>query len=296
MVERFCRIRCGGCGRITRGSECLSARHAVSLLLLLSLALGAGEAEDLLKQAGEAVRTGRTEEALTLATRATTNYPTNSDAWFLRGVLHERLGKHTNAVADYDQAVKFKPASAIIFQHRGVEHFRLGNFEKSVADFDRFLKLSPEQAAHHWQRGISCYYAGQFEEGRKQFELHQTVNPHDVENTVWHFLCVTRSSGLEKARASLIPIEGDARVPMKEIHALFAGKGTVEGVLDTARSGRGEEPLFYAHLYLGLYFEALGDREKAREHIFKAAREFKAEHYMGDVARVHARVLEKQKP
>jgi lipoprotein NlpI len=274
----------------------LSAHHIVSLLLLMSLALGAGEAEDLLKQAGEAVRTGHSEEALALATRATTNYPTNGDAWFLRGVLHEKLGRHTNAVADYDQAVKFKPAPAIIFQHRGVEHFRLGNFEKSVADFDRFLKLVPQQAAHHWQRGISCYYAGQFEEGRKQFELHQTVNPDDVENAVWHFLCVTRSSGLEKARASLISIEGDARVPMKEIYTLFAGKGTVEGVLEAAKKGGGEEPLFYAHLYLGLYFEALGEREKAREHIFKAAREFKAEHYMGDVARVHARLLEKQKP
>jgi len=52
--------------------------------------------------------------------------------------------------------------------------------------------------------------------------------------------------------------------------------------------------LFHANLYLGLFFEAVGDREKARHHILKAARDFKADHYMGDVARVHARLLEQK--
>ena len=77
--------------------------------------------------------------------------------------------------------------------------------------------------------------------------------------------------------------------------ALFAGKATPEDVIAAAQQAKGDDPMFYAHLYLGLYFEAIGDREKTREHIFKAARDFKAPHYMGDVARVHARLLEKQK-
>jgi lipoprotein NlpI len=50
---------------------------------------------------------------------------------------------------------------------------------------------------------------------------------------------------------------------------------------------RQREALFYAHLYLGLYFDALGEHGKMSEHIAKAAGEFSAEHYMGDVARVH---------
>jgi lipoprotein NlpI len=52
--------------------------------------------------------------------------------------------------------------------------------------------------------------------------------------------------------------------------------------------------LFYAHLYVGLYYEAIGDRKRAREHILKAADDDKADHYMGDVARVHAALLRKQ--
>ena len=154
------------------------------------------------------------------------------------------------------------------------------------------MQILPEQEPNHWQRGISLYYAGEYERGRKQFELHQTVNSNDVENAVWHFLCVARANGLDNARAALIPIKGDARVPMAEVHTLFAGKAKPEDVLKAAGLGgpptlRLNRQLFYAHLYLGLYFEALGDDQKAREHIAQAAGPYQTGDYMGDVARVH---------
>jgi lipoprotein NlpI len=261
---------------------------------LLAQSLPAAATDDLLRQTAEAMNAGRTNEAIALATRAIKAESTNAHAWFLRALLHARTGDHTNAVADFDRAAHLDP-KPMVFQHRGVEHFRLGNFDKSVADFDKFIELAPQRAAHHWQRGISCYYAGKFDEGRKQFELHKSVNPNDVENAVWHFLCVAKTAGVEKARSSLMPIQGDTRVPMKEIHALFGGKGTAEQVLAAAKAATDEDGMFYAQLYLGLYYDALGDKPKTREHILKAARDFKADHYMGDVARVHARVLEKQK-
>ena len=119
------------------------------------------------------------------------------------------------------------------------------------------------------------------------------MNSNDVENAVWHFLCVARESNVEKARAALIPIKADARIPMMQVHALFAGKATPDDVLKAAASHSQVPPgwlkrqQFYAHLYVGLYFEAIGDEKQAREHITLAADEFRANDYMGDVARVH---------
>ena len=154
----------------------------------------------------------------------------------------------------------------------------------------------PKSAPHNWQRGIALYYAGKFTEGRKQFELHQTVNPDDVENAVWHFLCTAREQGVEAARKQLIPIRGDTRIPMKEIHDLFAAKATPEDVLAAAAAGDAtpadrRNRTFYAHLYLGLYFEALGDAARMREHILASLPLAAPDDYMGDVARVHARRL-----
>jgi lipoprotein NlpI len=254
------------------------------------------DSQKLLQAAQAAFKQGQRAEAVLLADKAIAVDPSDPKCYALRGQFFESMGDHVRAIADYDQVIKRDPKAALVYQRRGVEHFRAGNFKQSVADFDKFLDFVPAQAPQHWQRGISCYYAGMFEEGRKQFELHQTVNPQDVENAVWHFLCVARATSVERARASLIPVTGDSRVPMAEVQLLFAGKLKPEDVLKAAQAGEGSrerrnEQLFYAHLYLGLYFEAVGDSAKAREHILRAATEFKSDHYMGDVARVHAAVL-----
>src|SRR5437773_2721569 len=143
--------------------------------------------------------------------------------------------------------------SAAEYNRRGAEQFKLGHIQQSLADFDRAIQLDPAQAPYHWQRGITLYYAGRYEDGRKQFELHQTVNGNDVENAAWRYLCMARAGTVESARASLLPIEHDSRVPMMQIYALYRGKATVDDVLAAAAGAR--EGLFYAHLYIGLYYE-----------------------------------------
>jgi lipoprotein NlpI len=81
---------------------------------------------------------------------------------------------------------------------------------------------------------------------------------------------------------------------MKQVHDLFAGKGSVEAVLAAAGDGddtpRRRNHLCYAHLYLGLYFEALNQEAKAKEHILKAATDYEMDHYMGKTAVTHAKV------
>jgi lipoprotein NlpI len=149
-------------------------------------------------------------------------------------------------------------------------------------------------------RGISYYYAGRFEEGRKQFGAYEAVDTNDVENAVWHFLCNARLVGVEKARAELLRIGKDRRVPMMQVYDLFAGKAKAEDVLAAAGSGQptGEElkgRLFYAHLYLGLYAEAAGDAKGALEHLTKAAEEYATGQYMWEVARVHVELRKQGK-
>ena len=52
--------------------------------------------------------------------------------------------------------------------------------------------------------------------------------------------------------------------------------------------------LFYANLYLGLYYEAAGDAEPAKRHLILAADKYKFDNYMWDVAHVHAEQLRKK--
>jgi len=188
-------------------------------------------------------------------------------------------------------------ARSTAFARRGEQNFFDGKITDSIADFDQYIALNPEREPHHWQRGLSYYYAKAYQKGVKQFEIHQTVNSQDVENAVWHFICAVRSpnGSVEEARKNFIKIDSDQRIPMKEIHALFAGTGNDEAVINAAKSGTPDastlrNQMCYAHLYLGLYYEALGEKEKSAKHIRLAAVDYKMDHYMGKVAQVHAKL------
>ncbi|MBK5294911.1 MAG: hypothetical protein JJE04_24935 [Acidobacteriia bacterium] len=177
----------------------------------------------------------------------------------------------------------------------GEEAFRAGDMAASIRHFDQAIQAEPRLGPHHWQRGISLYYAGRYQDCAKQFVIHRTVNPEDVENAVFHYLCVAGAGGVPAARSGLIPIRQDARIPMMEVYAMYQGKSTPEKVLSAAASGNPEgvekqNRFFYAHLYIGLWLHAAGDSAGAREHIGKAANEYVAAHYMGDVARVHLKL------
>ncbi len=184
--------------------------------------------------------------------------------------------------------------TAQIYNDRGSQAFKAGKIEDSIRDFDKAIALDPRYAPHHWQRGISLYYAGRFDDCRKQFDLHKTVNPEDVENAVWHYLCAARLKGVEDARKRLIPIRSDGRIPMMEVYAMYRGESTPDKVMEAARAGNppaGElnVRLFYAHLYIGLFLEAAGQQKEAIAHIRKAADDYQVDHYMWDVARIHLR-------
>ncbi len=232
-------------------------------------------------------------------TKAIDAEPKNAKAYYVRGRFYAGVRQPQKAVKDLNQALALDPAAALAYYHRGEENFKLGRVKESAADFDKFVDLSPDQAPKLWQRGISLYYAGRYEDGQRQFELHQTINSNDVENAVWHFLCLARRAGIDKARAALLKVENDSRVPMMQIYALYAGKGSAEDVMKAATTGKSSpnelnERLFYAHLYLGLYFDVAGNEKMAREHIVQAAELFKVDSYMGDVARIHAALMRQQ--
>lgn len=168
-----------------------------------------------------------------------------------------------------------------------VADFENGRIAQSVAGFDRLAKLLPDYAPQLWQRGIALYYAGRFQDCRAQFESHRTVNPNDVENAAWHYLCVARAESAAKAKAALLPVGPDARVPMREVYQMFRGAMSPEQVMRAAGSDPGGQ--FYAYLYTGLYYEATGNHERAMQQIAAAAEDrfAPAGGYMHMVARVH---------
>ena len=174
---------------------------------------------------------------------------------------------------------------------QAVADFGAGRVEAAAVGFDQVARAQPDFAPQLWQRGIALYYTGRYGDCRRQFESHLTVNPSDVENSAWHFLCVARAESPAAALEAILPVGPDRRRPMREIYEMFSGRMTPQDVLSAA----GGQPLarFYAHLYRGLYHEAFGRTEVAREEIFLAADDQFAQvgGYMHMVAVVHRNLL-----
>jgi lipoprotein NlpI len=269
------------------------------LLLTLTLCASVAPDDPALASGIKALDAGDYKKAIQHFTDSLTKDPKNFEAYWYRGVAHNGLGQHAEALADCDKAIALKPEAATVFNLRGAVHFKLGKFKESLADFDKFLEAFPNQKISHWQRGITCYYAGRYEEGYKQFEAYEQFDTNDVENAVWHYLCLAKHAGADVARKKLLKIGKDQRVPMMVVYDLFAGKCKPEDVLaacDKLKDSpdKYQRSLFYAHLYLGLYYDVHGDAKRALAHLQDATDKYRVNHYMWDVARVHRDLLKTQ--
>jgi len=274
---------------------------SLATLFFLSMTTWADAAEDssgaLLKQARRAANQGKIDEGIDLASKAIKADKTNKEAYSLRARLYAARRRSKQAVADFSKVIQLDPKQTNAYDGRGGEQFKLGRIKESIADFDRAIKLDPRREREHWRRGISYYYAAQYEAGQKQFEAYQKFDDNDVENAVWRYLCMARRLSPKKAAAEILKIRRDRRVPMMEVYALYSGKAKPDAVLKAAKAGDPKPAalnnrLFYAHLYLGLYYDAGGDRKQAVQHIDQAVKH-KIAHYMWDVAKVHAELLRK---
>jgi lipoprotein NlpI len=209
--------------------------------------------------------------------------------------LHD-AGKYAEALQLVEEAIKANSQNPAAFSLRGMLHFKLGNIRESLADFDEQIRLDPKAKESHWRRGLTLYYAEKFADGAAQFVLSDRAEPEDVENAIWHFLCNVRVVGIDKARSDLLKVSQDPRGDlMMAIYRLFRGEEKPQDILTLAETNNvtpqeRHVQRFYAHYYVGMYYEAVGDKEKSLAHIQKAVEKYPVKHYMMDVAKVHLKL------
>ncbi|MDA7980796.1 MAG: tetratricopeptide repeat protein [Pirellulales bacterium] len=294
-------LRPDGC-RLFRPNHVCVAFAVVSALVMTpppARAQQKPDAEKLYQQARQAMAEGKQDLALKLSGQAVSADSGFAPAWQLRGLLFADRRQHQDAIKAFSTAIELRSDDADTIDRRGSEYLLQSKFDKAIADFDQAIKLEPVRNRSHWKRGIACYYAKRYEEGAKQFALYQTYDDNDVENSVWRFLCMAKEESVDKAREELMPIENDRRVPLMEVFALFRGEVKASSVMNAVSKGKpGAEELkrreFYAHLYLGLYYDAIGRLAVAQKHLDKAV-ERKLSGYMWDIAKVHAEYIRSMK-
>ena len=178
--------------------------------------------------------------------------------------------------------------------------FRMDRFEEAVKDYDMAVRFGrPHSGDSCWERGLALYYTGDFRGGEEQFYRYHRVGPLDIENGLWRFLCIAEEEGTEKAREAILDYSQKVRMPFPALLDLYLERGTAEAVVEQAKE-RTPPPrqlttnLFYAHYYIGKYYEIIEDEERALLHVREALKHSIA-HFMYACAQADERRLAARK-
>ena len=107
----------------------------------------------LFRQALQAHREGRLEEARRAYRKALAADPLHLDALRLCGSLDLQAGDAAAALSLYDRALKVAPRRADLLNDRGVALQRLGRLDDALADLQESVRLGPESAEASYNRG-----------------------------------------------------------------------------------------------------------------------------------------------
>lgn len=203
------------------------------------------------------------------------------------------LGTRSVAAASFDRVRARK------YVKDGMESFVDGDVQRSLLEFDQALESDPSIEPYLWQRGLSLWLLGKYEDASIQFERDVKVNPNDVEEALWKFLSDVKLQGVAQARGNFLKVGGDARPVMKLCLKLYKDQSeTPKTIFSTSDLYGDDANSFYATLYSGLWYDALGQQDKALESLAQSLKtRYAAESgdYMIAVCREAAKKINKQR-
>jgi serine/threonine protein kinase len=90
-------------------------------------------------------------------------------AYFGRAGAHQRMEHPEQAIADYSQAIRFKPDSAMAYHDRAVCEARLNRNDRAFADYNRALELAPDNPRTWNGRGVIYLRRKEYEKAIPDF-------------------------------------------------------------------------------------------------------------------------------
>ncbi|GET40354.1 tetratricopeptide repeat protein [Microseira wollei] len=151
------------------GERLLASDAANSELAMRMVQLGELDVGELSKVAGEVGR--RLKELNPRDAEDAEEEVGDAKAWFLPGNQQYLAGDFAGAIANYDQALNFKPYFHEAWNNRGLALANLGRLEEAIASYDQALNFKPDDHKAWNNRGIIlCDNLARYEEAIASFD------------------------------------------------------------------------------------------------------------------------------
>ena len=95
-----------------------------------------------------------------------------------RGTVLFREKRYPEALAEFEEAARLDPKSALAVNNVGFTHYRLGDMQKAVSWFEKTLALDPNRAIAHANLGDALLALGRKAEARREYESFLRLQPN----------------------------------------------------------------------------------------------------------------------
>src|SRR5260370_14479982 len=139
------------------------------------------DVDDRLRQATEAMRNGKLEEAGEGFTAVVKQAPTFAEAHLNLGLVREEQGRHEEAITSFQKALGLKPRMRGANLFLGVANFHLNQLDKAVAAIDKETAANPKDAPAWMWLGVVRLAQDKPEEGAEALDKAAKVAPDDMD-------------------------------------------------------------------------------------------------------------------
>ena len=123
---------------------------------------------------------GRNDEAIASYEQSLKFKPDLHDTWNNRGNSLSALGRNEEAIASYDQAIEIKPDDHDAWYNRGISLSALGRKEKAIASYDQAIEIKPDDHEAWNNRGVSLSALGRKEDAIASYDRSIAIKPDDA--------------------------------------------------------------------------------------------------------------------
>ena len=94
-----------------------------------------------------------------------------------RGIAYHNKGDEDHAIADFDEAIRLGPGSAVSYSNRGYAYHSKGDNDRALADLNEAVRLDPNYAAAYVNRGNVYVVTADYDRAIADYDAAIRIDP-----------------------------------------------------------------------------------------------------------------------
>ena len=103
--------------------------------------------------------------------------PKNTDAFFGRAVMYQKMGVFNRALIDYRRAIDINPSYDKAYFNVGYLNFETKNYKEAIRNWDIAIRMNNQYAAAYYMKGLCLEIQGNKREALDNYELALEADP-----------------------------------------------------------------------------------------------------------------------